>query len=120
MSDPADLRALLAPLAEHDGVVVVLLLTRDGLPVEMVGHGMRAEVLAAEAASLIESARSAGERLMLGEAEDVTVSAPGYQLRCLPMPEHALALVVTGASETALAAARAALGPLRQALGEGG
>jgi len=120
VSPRPDLRNVLAPLSERDGVVVALLLTRDGLPVEMVGHGVRAEVLAAEAAALAASCRSAAERLMLGEAEDVTVSAHGYRLSCLPLVDHVLALVLAGGEiDAAMQAAREVVADLREALGGG-
>lgn len=116
----ARLREALAPLSEEGGVVAALVLTRDGLPVEMVGHGVRADVLAAEGGALAEACRSAAQRLMLGDADEVSVVAPGYRLSCLLLGEHALALVLAGdEAQAALAAARERLGDLRQAL-EGG
>ena len=120
MSMASALREVLAPLSESDGVVAALVLTRDGLPVEMVGHGVRADVLAAEAGALAGACRSAAERLMLGEAEGVSVMAPGYRLTCLLMEEYTLALVLAGdETGTALQAARSLLPELRAALGEG-
>lgn len=120
MSTASALRGVLAPLSELGGVVSALVLTRDGLPVEMVGHGVRADVLAAEAGTLAEACRSAAERLMLGEAEGVGVTAPGYRLACLLMQEYTLALVLAGDDmEAALDAARAILPELRGVLGEG-
>lgn len=119
MSAPARLREALAPLAEEGGVVAALVLTRDGLPVEMVGHGVRADVLAAEGGALAEACRSAAQRLMLGEADEITVRAPGYRLTCLLLGEHALALVLAGPEASgALDAARVTLAALREALGE--
>lgn len=121
MSPAADLRRVLAPLSESDGVVAALVLTRDGLPVEMVGHGVRADVLASEASGLGEACRSAAERLMLGEPEAVSVTAPGYRLSCLVLEEYTLALVLAGeGADGALDAARALLPELRAALGGGG
>jgi len=99
--------------------VAALVLTRDGLPVEMVGHGVRADVLAAEAGALAEACRSATERLVLGEAENVTVRAPGYRLSCLLLGDHALALVLAGdQSDRALDVAVASIPALRDALAE--
>lgn len=119
MSAVSPLRDVLTPLSELAGVVAALVSTRDGLPVEMVGHGVRADVLAAEAASLAEACRSAAERLLLGEAQGVSVMAPGYRLSCLLVGEHVLAMVLEGdAADAALAAGRDLLPALRQALGE--
>ncbi len=99
--------------------MAALVLTRDGLPVEMVGHGVRADVLAAEAGALAEACRSATERLVLGEAENVTVRAPGYRLSCLLLGDHALALVLAGdQSDRALDVAVASIPALRDALAE--
>lgn len=121
MSVAAQLREALAPLTEEGGVVAALLLTRDGLPVEMVGHGVRADVLAAEGGALASACRSAAERLMLGDAEEVSVRAPGYRLTCLLLGEHALALVLAGDdTDAALASARSTLEPLRAVLESGG
>ncbi len=118
MSAQARLREALAPLGEEGGVVAALVLTRDGLPVEMVGHGVRADVLAAEGGALAEACRSAADRLMLGEANEITVRAPGYRLTCLLLGEHALALVLAGDEASgALEVARAAVVSLRDALG---
>ncbi len=119
MSAQLRLREALTPLAEEGGVVAALVLTRDGLPVEMVGHGVRADVLAAEGGALAEACRSAADRLMLGEADEITVRAPGYRLTCLLLGEHALALVLAGDEASgALEVARAAVASLREALGD--
>lgn len=114
------LREALAPVSESDGVVAALVVTRDGLPVEMVGQGVRSDVLAAEAGALALACRSAAKRLMLGEAEGVSMMAPGYRLSCLFLEEHTLALLLAGDEDgPALDAARASLPGLRAALGEG-
>lgn len=121
MSAHARLREALGPLAEEGGVVAALVLTRDGLPVEMVGHGVRADVLAAEGGALAEACRSAAERLMLGNADEITVRAPGYRLSCLLLGDYALALVLAGEEAAgALETARATVAALREALGENG
>jgi predicted regulator of Ras-like GTPase activity (Roadblock/LC7/MglB family) len=118
VSAVSPLRDALTPLSELAGVVAALVLTRDGLPVEMVGHGVRADVLAAEAGSLAEACRSAAERLLLGEAQGVSVMAPGYRLSCLLLDEHVLAMVLEGdAADAALAAGRDLLPELRRVLG---
>jgi len=111
------LRDALAGLADVEGVLAVLLLTRDGLPVEMVGHGVRSDVLAAEAAAVTSAALGAAERLMLGEVGHVAVRLPTYRLVCLPLDEYAVAMLVgdvAGAlvvdeATGAIAALRAAL-----------
>lgn len=119
MSLASALREILAPLSESDGVVAALVLTHDGLPVEMVGHGVRADVLAAEAGALAAAGHSAAERLMLGDAEGVSVTAPGYRLSCLLMEDYALALVLSpDEGGAAVEAGRALLPELRAALGE--
>jgi len=56
---------------------------------------------------------------MLGDADGVSVTAPGYRLSCLLMEEYALALVLSGdAGGAALEAGRKLLPELRAALGE--
>lgn len=121
MSTASAVRDVLAPLSELGGVVSALVLTRDGLPVEMVGHGVRADVLAAEAGALAAACRSAAERLMLGNAEGVGVVAPGYRLTCLLMEEYTLALVLAGDEmEAAMDAALALLPELRAVLRQDG
>lgn len=110
-------REALRPIAETDGVLAVQVLTRDGLPVEMIGHGMRADVLAAEAAGMARAATSAAERLMLGEPEQMVVRLPQYVLACVVLERHRLALVVAqGHEEAALAAARGARAAVADAL----
>lgn len=88
------LRELLRPLSETAGVMAVQVSTRDGLPVEMIGHGLRTDVLAAETAAVAESSRSAAERLMLGEPTYVSLALPQYRLLCFPLEGHVLAVVV--------------------------
>lgn len=110
-------REALRSVAETDGVLAVQVLTSDGLPVEMIGHGMRADVLAAEAAGLAHAATSAAERLMLGEPDRVVVRLPQYALACVLLERHRVAMVVVqGREEAALAAARDARVALADAL----
>lgn len=112
-----ELRELLRPLAESAGVMAVQVATRDGLPLEMIGHGLRADVLAAEAASLLASAGSAADRLLLGESDHVMVALPDYRLVCFPLERHLLALVVSEAdAEPAVALAKGALAEVQAAM----
>ncbi len=111
------LREALRPLAETDGVLAAQVLTLDGLPVEMIGHGMRADVLAAEAAGLAGAARSAAERLMLGEPQHLVVGLPQYELVCLLLEHHSVALVVAhGRADAVLRAGETARAALERAL----
>ena len=87
-------RDVLRPLSETAGVMAVQVSTRDGLPVEMIGHGLRTDVLAAETAAVLESSRSAADRLMLGEPAYVSLALPRYRLLCFPLERHVLAVVV--------------------------
>ncbi len=114
-----NLRDALTTLADLDGVLAVQLLTLDGLPVEMIGHGVRADVLAAEAAAVAGAALSAAERLMLGEVGYVTVRLPQYRLVCFPLAEHAVAMVIgEGAGALVVEEAAGAIRSLREALAE--
>ncbi len=88
------LRDVLRRLAETEGVLAAQVATRDGLPVEMIGHGMRTDVLAAEAAGVLQSARSAADRLMLGNTAYVAVALPKNQLLCFPLDRYLVAVVV--------------------------
>lgn len=110
-------REALGQIADVDGVLAALLLTSDGLPVEMIGQGVRADVLAAEAAAVAGSAASAAERLVLGPVGYVAVSLPQYQLVCFPTDDHAVAIVVGhGAGTLVIEEARGAVRAVRDAL----
>lgn len=111
-------REVLRPLSETAGVMAVQVSTRDGLAVEMIGHGLRADVLAAETAAVLESSRSAADRLMLGEPAYVSVVLPQYRLLCFPLESHVLAVMV--GEGDAPAAVELALGVLPRLAAEMG
>ncbi|HEX7022303.1 MAG TPA: roadblock/LC7 domain-containing protein [Trueperaceae bacterium] len=82
------LAGLLKPLLAFDGLLAVIVLTRDGLPVEMIGHGLRAEVLAAEIATVGESARTCFEALEMGLPERLKVDLPGQEVMLFRLGAH--------------------------------
>lgn len=87
------LRVALRPLLGADGLVALLLLTRDGLPVEMFGYGLRADKLAAEVAGLASSSRRACRELGLGDPSGQRIELEGHNVDIFPVEEYYLAVV---------------------------
>lgn len=112
------LRDALQPLLGIDGLVALLVLTSDGLPVEMFGYGLRAERLAAEMAGVAGSARRGLRSLGLSEPSRQRIEAGSHNVEIFPLEEHYLVVVVDRARERELAprVLESTLGPLRLAL----
>lgn len=112
------LRNAVGPLLSSDGLVALLVLTEDGLPVEMFGYGVRAEDLAAEIAGVARSARRACRALGLGEPRSQRISLGTHLIDIYPVHEHYLALVVDRErfAEPASHLLESTLAPLESAL----
>ena len=98
------LRDVLQPLLELDGLLAVLVATRDGLPVEMIGHGLRADHLAAEIAGVAEAARRGFVGLGMGEPAHASIRLPDYEVLVFRAGDHHLALVREPAPEAEVVA----------------
>jgi predicted regulator of Ras-like GTPase activity (Roadblock/LC7/MglB family) len=90
------LRVALRPLLAADGLVALMVLTADGLPVEMFGYGLRAEQLAAEMAGLASSARRSFQALGLGEPAGQRFTLEAHTVDIFPVEEYYLAIVTDG------------------------
>lgn len=88
------LQRTLRPLLTLEGLRMVLVLTRDGLPIEMLGHGLRAEVLAAEVAAVAEAARNCYRTLGLGMPRHHRVTLEEHEVVTVALENHYLALVL--------------------------
>lgn len=88
-----NLAALLRPLLAFDGLVAVMIMTRDGLPVEMIGHGLRANILAAEVVTVAEAARKSFHALGLGQPSQLQVSLPKHETSILDLENHYLVVI---------------------------
>ncbi len=96
------LASLLRPLLAFDGLVAVVVLTRDGLPVEMIGHGLRADALAAEVATAAEAARRCFESLHMGELTRLRVELEHHEVMIVNLENHYLAIVFESIENYAL------------------
>lgn len=110
--------ALLRPLLAFDGLVAVMVLTRDGLPVELIGHGLQADQLAAEVASVGETARGCCEALGLGAPEQLELRLEKYRVKLFSLEQHYLAIICAGGNEAVISQIISNIKPqLRKALG---
>lgn len=87
------LAPLLRPLMAFDGLVAVIVLTRDGLPVEMIGHGLRADELSAEVAGVAEAARNCFQALGMGAPKLLKVELKGHEVTTFNLETHYLTIV---------------------------
>jgi predicted regulator of Ras-like GTPase activity (Roadblock/LC7/MglB family) len=112
------LRSSLQPLLGVDGLVALLVLTSDGLPVEMFGYGLRAEHLAAEIAGVARATRKSFRALGLGEPAGQRIALEGHNVEIVPVEDHYLAVVADSGRSDAIARhlLESTLGPLRQVL----
>ena len=117
-----NLKQVLDELFEYDGLMTLLLLTRDGLPVEMLGHGLRADQLAAEVAGVAERARSSSDVLGLGEPTHLAMAVRDYSVVTFPLGEHYLTAVIERSLEPEVVPFiyEHTLEPLQNLLGGGG
>lgn len=111
----------LRPLMAAPGMVVAVVFTRDGLPVEMLGHGLRADQLAAELASVARASRLAMTRLRLGEVSTMSFELEPYQIEMRSVGYHYLAAVCRAQEDASRQVVRDMMGELsgdlRSALG---
>lgn len=109
----------LKPLLAQPGLLALLVLTRDGLPVEMIGHGLRADRLAAQVATVAEAARTSYAELGMGEPLHHVTKLPDYDVVTFGSGDHYLAAVLEPDSDETLVPIvyDSVLAPLRGALG---
>lgn len=114
------LREALEPLLALPGMVALLVLTRDGLPVEMIGHGLRSDRLAAQVASAAEAARRSFCELGMGAPRHLVAKLPDYDVVTFGSGDHYLAAVLEPDSEETLVPVvyESVLAPLQGALRE--
>jgi predicted regulator of Ras-like GTPase activity (Roadblock/LC7/MglB family) len=112
------LRASLQPLLGVDGLVALLVLTGDGLPVEMFGYGLRAEHLAAELAGVARATRKSFRALGLGEPAGQRIELEGHHVEIVRVEDHYLAVVADSARSASIAPhlLQSTLVPLRRVL----
>lgn len=113
------LRLALEPILADESVLAVLVLTHDGLPVEMFGYGLRVDDLAAQSASIGCGARKACSELGLGEPLAQLVRLPRYELEVIPLDDYFLTVVSErsqGDGEATPGRTMEQIAPLRRAL----
>jgi predicted regulator of Ras-like GTPase activity (Roadblock/LC7/MglB family) len=112
------LRGTLQPLLGVDGLVALLVLTSDGLPVEMFGYGLRAEHLAAEIAGVARATRKSFRALGLGEPSGQRIALEGHNVEIVPVEDHYLAVVADSGRSGVIAPhlLESTLEPLRRLL----
>lgn len=101
---PSSVASLLRPLMAFDGLMAVLVMTRDGLPVEMIGHGLRADVLAAEAATVGEAARTCFENLQMGAPKRIKIDLENHEVDLFELGPYYLAVLFSSHGNHALVA----------------
>ncbi len=113
------LQEALRPIFTFNGLQSLLILTRDGLPVEMIGYGLRAEHLAAEIAGAAEASRRCYERLGMGVPRHQQVQLSDFEVVTFTLEHHYLALVLDGGGTEDLIpyVSEHLLTPLRRVLG---
>lgn len=94
-----NLTAALEPLTRLDGLIALVILTADGLPVQMLGYGFRAERLAAEIAAVAGSADRGATALGLGRPVRQRLVTDSHTLDIFPFEAHYLVVITTGQSE---------------------
>ena len=108
----------LKPLLAQPGLVALLVSTRDGLPVEMIGHGLRSDRLAAQVASAAEASRRSFGELGMGEPLHVVTKLRDYDVVTFGSGDHYLTAVLEPDSEETLVPIvyESVLAPLHKAL----
>lgn len=90
----------LRPLLSTDGLIAIVVMTKDGLPVEMIGHGLRANVLAAEMTSVAEVSRKCFTALGMGRPVSLQVNLEKYRAILYSFENHYLAVILKPTSST--------------------
>lgn len=84
---------ILRPLLALDGLVAIVVFSRDGLPVEVIGQGVVPEQAAAELASVAGAARHAFMVLGMGEPLQQIITLAKHEAMLFRYAEHTLALI---------------------------
>jgi predicted regulator of Ras-like GTPase activity (Roadblock/LC7/MglB family) len=109
----------LRPLLSVDGLVAIVVMTQDGLPVEMIGHGLRANVLAAEMTSVAEVGRKCFTTLGMGRPVSLQVNLEKYRAILYSFENHYLAVILkpNGSADAILQTISSSGEQIRSALG---
>lgn len=84
---------ILRPFLALDGLVAIVVLSHDGLLVEVLGSGVKAEQAAAELASVAGAARHAFVSLGMGEPLQQVVTLAKHEAMLFRYAEYTLALI---------------------------
>ena len=87
------LTKILRPLLTFDGLIAVTIITRDGLPVEAIGHNFEGNELAAEMATIAEASRNCFINLQMGQTEHIRISLEQYEISIFSFDLHYLVVI---------------------------
>ncbi len=87
------LTKILRPLLTFDGLIAVMVMTRDGLPVEAIGHNFEGNELAAEVVTIAEASRNCFTNLRMGQIQHVRVSLEQYEIGIFSLDLHYLVVI---------------------------
>lgn len=83
----------LQPLLALEGIIAVVVMTRDGLPVEMIGHGAKASAIAAQLSTVAKTAQQSFEALDMGTPRRLRVALEQHDTFIVGFNHHYLALI---------------------------
>ncbi len=87
------LAKILRPLLTFDGLTAVMIMTRDGLPVETIGHNFEGNELAAEMTTIAEASRNCFTNLHMGSVKHVRISLEQYEISIFSLDIHYLVVI---------------------------
>lgn len=87
------LTTILRPLLTFDGLIAVMVMTRDGLPVEAIGHNLEGNELAAEIVTIAEASRNCFNNLQMGNPKHLRVTLEQYEISIFSLDLHYLVVI---------------------------
>ena len=87
------LTKVLRPLLTFDGLIAVMVITRDGLPVEAIGHNLEGNRLAAEIATIAEAGRNCFTNLQMGQVKYLRISLEQHEVSIFSFELHYLVVI---------------------------